>query len=369
MPTPLRLLLAVGVMLALAPGVAQAAVGVTISPDPLEDRAITFTGTGDVVGRELFAKLRPASGTPCASAYKGETGTDVFFSDPIGTSELLTIEDPGAYVVCAYLQEYSSDATPASAATVPLTVRANSAALAVNLPRTASVDAAVPVVFSGSSELGRGLYAKVKPVGAGPCGQSFSADPSSDSIAYDLPATGPFSIPRLTGRFSAVGVYVVCAWLQERSSDALAEAAGAGIVSVISPLPVLTDLDVSPISFEARRTGPAITSNYPSTSISFRLNTNAQVRFTVKARRSGRRVGSSCRRPTRALRGRRVCARYVTVRGSFTVDATSGYNSLRFSGRLSGRRLALGRYRLYAAPRNATGAGATLRQSFRIIRG
>jgi hypothetical protein len=367
MRSTLGVLLAVALLFVVAPAGAHAAVGVTISADPLEDRAITFVGTGDVAARKLYAKLRPA-GSACAPVYNGETGTDVFFSDPIGTQEVKTIADPGAYVICAYLQEYSSDNVAASAATVPLTVRANNATISVVVPAVANPGVGVPVAFVGTTELGRELYAKTKPLGAGACGQSRGADPSSDTIANGLPASAAFAIPRLTGSFNSPGQQLVCAWLQEGYGDVLAEAVGSAVINVVAPLPLMTDLDVSPLSFAARRIGPAITSNYPNTSVSYRLNTNAEVRFTVKARRAGRRVGASCRKPTRALRNRASCARYVKVRGSFSHSGTPGTNYLRFSGRLSGRSLPLGRYRLYAEPRNSTGVGRTLKQSFRIIR-
>ncbi len=368
MRAPFPVLLAATVVLALSPAVAQAAVGVTIGPDPLEDRAITFVGTGDVAGTKLYAKVRPA-GVPCAPVYKGETGTDVFFADPIGTQSIKTIDDPGTYVICAYLQQFSGDNSAASAATVPLNVRPNNATIAIAVPRVANPGAGIPVTFAGTTEIGRELYAKTKPAGAGACGQSRGADPSTDTIASGLPASAAFATPRLAGPFRSPGQYLVCAWIQEGFGDAVAEAAASAVINVVPPLPVITDFDLDPLSFEARRLGPAITTNVPNTGISYRLNTSAAVRFTVRARRAGRRVGSSCRKPTGALRNRRVCTRYVRVRGSFTHVGTEGTNFLRFSGRLSGRRLALGRYRLYAKPRNATGSGRTLRQSFRIIRG
>lgn len=367
MPSPFALLLYVSALVALSPAAAQAAVGVTISADPLEDRAVTFVGTGDLPDKKLYAKLRPA-GAPCGPAYKAETGMELFFADPLGTQAVKTIGEPGAYVICAYLQDWSSDAAAASAATVALTVRANRAAIAIGVPPAANPGAGVPVTFVGSTEVGRQLYAKTKPAGAGACGQSRAADPSTDTIAGGLPASAAFAIPRLTGAFNSPGRYLVCAWLQEGYSDVIAEAASSAIISVVAPVPVLTDLDLNPLSFAARRIGPAITTNFPSTAISYRLNTDAQVRFTVAARRAGRRVGTSCRRPTRALRKRRVCSRYVRVRGSFTHEGKAGFNHLRFSGRLRGRSLAPGRYRLHAAARNSTGAGRKLRQSFRIVR-
>ena len=63
-----------------------------------------------------------------------------------------------------------------------------------------------------------------------------------------------------------------------------------------------------------------------------------------------------------------ACTRYLG-RGSFKHADRPGSNRLRFSGRLKGRRLAPGRYRLTITPRNPAGrSGATLTASFTIVR-
>ena len=73
-------------------------------------------------------------------------------------------------------------------------------------------------------------------------------------------------------------------------------------------------------------------------------------------------------KPTRANRRRRHCTRYVAIRGSFTHRGRAGANSLRFTGRVSGRKLRLGRHRLVATPLAADGRrGTSIRKLFRII--
>ncbi len=354
----------------LAPAAAQAALSIElVGGDALEDRAMTFVATGTTTAtNEIYAKYRPSGGVPCAPSYAADSGTSRLFADPSGTQDVITSDEPGAYVFCAYLAA-SSTVAPVEAFTLPVNVRANTATLAVQAPATGFPGVAVPVTLSGTTELGRTLYAKAKPVGAGPCAQSRSADPASESFAFSEPALGVFGLPRLAGPFSDVGQYTLCAWLQEGFSDVVAEAAASAVVNIIPPVPVLTGLDMSPSAFVARTSGGFETGGFPFSSVSYRLtNTAASVRFTVAARRLGRRVGASCRKPTRALRRRKSCVRYQLVPGSFTDSGTSGTNFVRFSGRVGGRRLKTGTYRLYASPRTATGRGVTARHTFRIIR-
>jgi hypothetical protein len=59
----------------------------------------------------------------------------------------------------------------------------------------------------------------------------------------------------------------------------------------------------------------------------------------------------------------------VRQRGSFTVVAGAGDTRFRFTGRLRGRKLRPGRYRLVAVATDATGhSSAPERVRFRIVR-
>lgn len=69
--------------------------------------------------------------------------------------------------------------------------------------------------------------------------------------------------------------------------------------------------------------------------------------FTVQRRTTGRRSGRSCVKATQRLRHHRSCTRYVAIKGSFTRKRTAkGSDKLRFTGRLAGRTLNAGHYRL-----------------------
>jgi hypothetical protein len=59
----------------------------------------------------------------------------------------------------------------------------------------------------------------------------------------------------------------------------------------------------------------------------------------------------------------------VTLSGSFTHRGTTGKNRFRFSGRLRGRKLPPGRYRLRAVATDPAGnKSSTKRRAFRIVR-
>lgn len=113
--------------------------------------------------------------------------------------------------------------------------------------------------------------------------------------------------------------------------------------------------------------GPAISRLRASAStVTFTLNVPAQVRFQIERARSGRQIGERCVRPTRARRKRKPCVRYARVTGALSASGSAGASQLRFDGRVAGRRLARGRYRLVGTPRAGGRTGRSIRTGFRI---
>ena len=121
---------------------------------------------------------------------------------------------------------------------------------------------------------------------------------------------------------------------------------------------------------KARKGGEASSSARRGARISYRLSEPARVRFRVERALPGRRAGRHCAKPKRANRKARRCTRWRTLRGAFAHSGRAGRNSLRFSGRLRGRRLAPGRYRLRAVAADAAGNASRppRRAPFRIVR-
>ncbi len=130
-------------------------------------------------------------------------------------------------------------------------------------------------------------------------------------------------------------------------------------------------LSLTPRSFRAAARGPAVLRDSrtgPGARVRYSLNLAASVRFTVAAARSGRRVGKSCRALTRANRPRPRCTLYRTLPGNFSHVGRKGVNGLRFTGRLAGRKLPPGLYRLTAVPTVSGRRGAAVTVTFRIVR-
>jgi uncharacterized delta-60 repeat protein len=134
--------------------------------------------------------------------------------------------------------------------------------------------------------------------------------------------------------------------------------------------PVLAGLRISPRAFRAARSGPAVApaARRGGALVSFGLDRAATVRLGVESASRGRRAGGRCVRPTSSNRGKRPCTRYSAVAGSFTHRGAAGANRLRFSGRVSARRLRPGRYRLVATPSTDGLRGDAARASFRVMR-
>jgi PKD domain len=132
-----------------------------------------------------------------------------------------------------------------------------------------------------------------------------------------------------------------------RVRETAATVAGAGAApftvsaatAVVKALPKLSGLSLSPAAFRAARLG---------TVVKYRLVSAASVRFTIQRVAVGRRL--------------------VTVRGSFTITGRAGNNSFRFIGRVNGRALAPGNYRLVATPSAGGATGIAQTKPFTILR-
>jgi len=140
--------------------------------------------------------------------------------------------------------------------------------------------------------------------------------------------------------------------------------------------PAVSRLRVSPRALRAARRGP--TTRGPKrrrrgTIASYEASVAARVRFKVlRVRPPGRRTGTGddarCARPRRGNREAPRCRRLVRVKGGFTQVADSGRNAFYFSGRLRGRQLRPGVYRLVATPSVDGEPGKPDRRRFRIVR-
>jgi hypothetical protein len=104
------------------------------------------------------------------------------------------------------------------------------------------------------------------------------------------------------------------------------------------------------------------------TTLKLSLSEPAQVRFVIRQKARGRKVGDRCVKPTRANRKRKRCTRLIG-KGRFTRAAPAGRSKVKWSGRIRRRALKRGRYALRGTPTDAAGnRGATRSLSIRIVR-
>jgi Divergent InlB B-repeat domain len=142
-----------------------------------------------------------------------------------------------------------------------------------------------------------------------------------------------------------------------RTTNALAPE-GTGEVDSVAP--AIGRLALSPVAFHAARSGTALAAA-TGTRLSLALSEAATVTFRIARAAPGRKVAGHCRRPTAHNSDRRRCTRWILLRGSIVRKLTEGPSALRYRGRLAGRTLAAGRYRLLVRARDAAGNLSTRR--------
>jgi hypothetical protein len=125
----------------------------------------------------------------------------------------------------------------------------------------------------------------------------------------------------------------------------------------------------TPVAARARRRVPR------GTKIRFRLSEAAKVKLVIERKLPGRkvrkRVGGRlrtvCVKPTRALRRKRRCTRYVRAGTLTRTYAVAGAKTVSFSGRIGRRKLKVGKYRLTLTATDGAGnRSRAQRRSFTV---
>jgi hypothetical protein len=117
-------------------------------------------------------------------------------------------------------------------------------------------------------------------------------------------------------------------------------------------------LKLSHTRFAAAKPKPPI-----GTKVTFTLDNPATVHFGVERATAGRRSGKLCVKATKKNRNAKKCTRYLRMSGGFDVVAGAGQHSFTFKGRLNGKRLGPGSYRMVAAI-----SSGVRRAGFKIVR-
>jgi hypothetical protein len=133
--------------------------------------------------------------------------------------------------------------------------------------------------------------------------------------------------------------------------------------------PTVSSLSLSPASFRAANIGASVIASRVGTRVSDRLSEPARITFTVQRVLAGRRSGKRCVAPKPSNQGKRRCMRYKSIPGSFARTGTAGANSFTFTGRIGGKALPRGGYRLLAVAKDAAGnSSKPVARAFSIVR-
>ncbi|HEY0631537.1 MAG TPA: DUF11 domain-containing protein [Thermoleophilaceae bacterium] len=139
------------------------------------------------------------------------------------------------------------------------------------------------------------------------------------------------------------------------------------LLTVAAPVPVLSKLKLSPTSFSAGTKGGSVAAAAKAgTVVTYKLNTAATTTLSVLKPAPGIKSGKACVKPPKhPPKGAKKCTRYVSI-GTFKHADAAGTARFRFTGRLKGKTLRSGRYRLRAGARNASGASKLVEAGFKI---
>lgn len=142
---------------------------------------------------------------------------------------------------------------------------------------------------------------------------------------------------------------------------------------VAAPGPVVSKVTITNSVFIPASSGPSATSarKLPiGTTIDFKLETAATVRFTVSRAGPGRKVKShgkkKCVKPSKRNQHKPHCTFYRKLKGSFTLKGVAGTNRIHFTGRLAGKKLRPGKYVLTITATTGRKTGRPKKVAFRI---
>ena len=198
---------------------------------------------------------------------------------------------------------------------------------------------------------------------------SSDADGSVASFRWDFGDNSSGSGPTPTHVYATPGDYRVALTVSDDKgiTTTVSKTVTVAPGTVFKPLTVasISSFGLNPRAFRAAGRGSALARD-TGTDISYRDSAAALTRFTVFRAERGVKQGRTCRKADHGRTGR-ACTRFVRV-GHFSHQDVPGLNRIHFSGRVHGRKLRPGRYRLQAIPRIHGRGGRPVVMSFRVVR-
>jgi hypothetical protein len=224
------------VLMTLSAASAQAdSISVTTGSDPTEEVPLPITATwssGDP-GPQVLVTVKPSGPQGCAVNYSADAANSdtIIGHDGVASgswSVNQTFRDPGTFTLCGYLQHSTSDTSPlAATGPVAVTVRAGRATVAIAAPARVSPRKTFALIANVTAELPRELLVTAKRAGGRGCEATYALDAPNSETLVSTDVQGTQTVKRTAEASSTRGTYLLCAYVQETTSDPSPEAVGS----------------------------------------------------------------------------------------------------------------------------------------------
>jgi hypothetical protein len=222
-------------------------ISVTVGADPTEEVpvaiSVAWSSTTTPIG--AWVTVKQAGGLGCAPSYAADApnSDDVITGGSIATgstSTNRTFSEPGDFTLCGYLQSSSGDTVPRKATgPIAMTVRSAKATVGLIVPPRVDLGKTFQLGLVTTTELARLVWVTIKPAGGRACEPNYGADaPASDDV-LNVRVQGSQTSQNNVTASQTKGTYLLCAYVQESSSDAVPEATTSATF-LVGPDPCLT---------------------------------------------------------------------------------------------------------------------------------
>jgi hypothetical protein len=243
------LLLALTLLFAVSASARAAdTISISFGADPTEEvpLPVTVNWSAGTSNTYAYVTIKPSGPLGCGVSYAADEPNsrdviDTYTNAAAGTqSRNWTLDAPGTYTLCGYLQDSGSSTAPrAVTGPVALTVREARASVALAVPPRVEVGATFAVNAPVTTELRRYLVVTVKPAGGRGCEATYALDEPNSQDVMDSYLQGTQTASRNFTASSTPGTYLLCAYVQENGSDPLPEATTSATF-LVGPDPCVT---------------------------------------------------------------------------------------------------------------------------------
>jgi hypothetical protein len=200
-----------------------------------------------------------------------------------------------------------------------------------------------------------------------PFGATIADAWSTFSSEWDFGDGATASGPAATHTYPNAGVFATSLTATDSEGNSATRVGTVKIADTIAPGVLSFGMTNRVFAVGARRTPLSARRVRPGTTFRFNLTEAGSAKITIQRPRPGRRLRGRCRKPSKRLRSRPRCTRWVRV-GALTRRVGAGESRVKFSGRLGRKALKLGRYRAVLVATDAAGnRSSASRVRFRVV--